>query len=565
MKEKLKNFIKNKKAISYLIIICVSIYVCIPLCSKNIDISTDDGIQHIYRLIGTFSSLQEGNLFPVIMSEFCNGFGYSWNIFYSPLTAYLPLIFKIFTNSFVLCLKLFIFTTILLSGIYMYKLVFRITKSHKASVISAILYISAPYHLTDIYNRVAIAELATFTFLPIIFIGMYDLFKENKKSYYLAIGAIGLTLTHNVLTVYTAIFCLIYMIINYKKINKNIIRTVLVNVLIISLCTSFYWLPLLEHYFATTYEVFIPERMYNTNTLIESKLSTVDLLFGRKWGINLYLGLPIVLGIIFTFIYRKKISDNVKTYTAIFLSFGLASLIMTLSIFPFEYLPSFLRMLQFVWRMLIFASFFLSIVSGITINMFIQNNDKRKVISAVIFVIYAVVVVNLTKQMAKIPFNEEKYLEPIPVSSRTLKVHAGCATFEYLPQKAYSNLDYIKTRDSNAIIISGGADIINENKSGTRMTFEVNNIKDNVTIELPYIYYLGYNAILTDKEGNVSELQIKESDNGFCMIEIKDIESGTINVTYEGTTLMKVSYMSTLAGIIVLVWLACKNRHNVVR
>lgn len=220
MKEKLRDFIKNKKIISYLIIIFVSIFVCIPLCSKYADISTDDGIQHIYRLIGTFSSLQEGNLFPVIMSEFCNGFGYSWNIFYSPLTAYLPLIFKIFTNSFVICLKLFIFATIALSGIYMYKLVFRITKSHKASIISAILYISAPYHLTDIYNRVAIAELATFTFLPIVFIGMYDLFKENKKSYYLAIGAIGLTLTHNVLTVYTAIFCLIYMIINYKK-NKQ--------------------------------------------------------------------------------------------------------------------------------------------------------------------------------------------------------------------------------------------------------------------------------------------------------------------------------------------------------
>lgn len=565
MKEKIRDFIKNKKIISYLIIICVSMYVCIPLCSKYIDISTDDGIQHIYRLIGTFSSLQEGNLFPVIMSEFCNGFGYSWNIFYSPLTAYLPLIFKIFTSSFVLCLKLFIFTTILLSGIYMYKLVFRITKSHKASIISAILYISTPYHLTDIYNRVAIAELATFTFLPIIFIGMYDLFKENKKSYYLSFGAIVLTLTHNVLTVYTAIFCLVYMIINYKKINKGIIKTVLVNVLIILLCTSFYWIPLLEHYFATTYEVFIPERMYNLNTLIESKLSTMDLLFGRKWGINLYLGLPLILGIIFTFIYRKKINGKVKSYVAIFLGFGIASLIMTLSIFPFEYLSSFLRMLQFVWRMLIFASFFLSIVSGITINRFITKSNKRKTLIAIMFVIYLFVVVNSTKQMAKIPFNEEKYLEPIPVSSRTLKVHAGCATFEYLPKKAYSNLDYIKTRNSNAITISGDAEIVNENKNGTKMTFEVNSIKATVTIELPYIYYLGYNATITDEKGNVTKLNIKESENGFCMIEIKAIESGTINITYNGTMLMKVSYVSTLAGIAILGWCICKNRHNVVK
>lgn len=562
MKDKLEKFIRNKKTISYVIILFVSIFACIPLFSKYADISTDDGIQHIYRLVGTFSSLKEGNLFPVIMAEFCNGFGYSWNIFYSPLTAYLPLVFKLFTSSFVLCLKLFIFTTMLLSGIYMYKLVFRITKSHKAGVISGIIYITAPYHLTDIYNRVAIAELATFTFLPIIFIGMFDLFNENKNSYYLVIGAIGLTLTHNVLTIYVAIFCLLYMIINYKKINKNIIRIVLIDILIILLCTSFYWIPLLEHYFVTEYEVFIPGRMFKENTLIQSKLSVMDFLCGVKWRINLYLGLPIILEIIFTFIYRNKIDAKIRTYVAIFLSFGITSILISLKIFPFEYLPNFLRMIQFIWRMLIFASFFLSIISGITINMFIKKNDKRKVLLAITFIIYSLVVVNSTKQMTKITFDEEKHLIPVPVNSRTLKVHAGCATFEYLPKKAYSNLDYIKTRNSNVIIISGEADIINENKNGTKMTFEVKNVKGNVVIELPYIYYLGYNATLTDKQGNISNLPIKESNNGFCMIDVKDIENGTINITYEGTTLMKISYVSTLVGIVVLVWFICKNKYK---
>ena len=58
----------------------------------------DDGIQHICRLMGTYQSLQEGQ--TKIMSNFCNGFGYSWNIFYSPLTALLPLIFKFIGASF---------------------------------------------------------------------------------------------------------------------------------------------------------------------------------------------------------------------------------------------------------------------------------------------------------------------------------------------------------------------------------------------------------------------------------------------------------------------------------
>lgn len=554
MKEKIKIFLKNDKTISYLIIILVSMYVCIPLFSKQMDISRDDGIQHIYRLIGTFSSIKEGNLFPVIISDFCNGFGYSWNLFYSPLTAYLTLIFKLFTNSFVICLKLFMFFTILLSGIYMYKLVYRISKSHKASVLSAIIYITAPYHLTDMYSRIAIAELASFVFLPIVFIGMYDLFNKNKKTNYLAIGAIGLTLTHNVLTIYTAIFCLIYMIVNYKKIDKIIIKEILIDVIIILLCTSFYWIPLLEHYFATTYEVFIPGRMFNNNTLFESKLTLLDLLYCVKKSINLYLGVPILLGIIFSFIYRKKMNDKINSYISIFLSFGIASLIMTLTIFPLEYLPNFLKMIQYAWRMLMFATFFLSIVSGITISMFIDKSNKKKVLFAILFVIYSFFIVNSTKQMTEIPFIEEKYLTPIPVNSYTLRVHAGCATFEYLPQKAYSNLNYIKTRNKNAIVISGKADINDEEKNGTQMSFEVDNIQDTVTIELPYIYYLGYNATLTDEKGDISQLEIKESDKGFCMVKVANIDNGTINISYTGTVLMKISYVSTFAGIILAIW-----------
>lgn len=78
----------------------------------------------------------------------------------------------------------------LLSGVFLYKLVYRITNKHMASVISAIIYIATPYHLTDLYNRMAIAELTSFVFLPIVFLGMYELVNTNQKTYYLIIGAI---------------------------------------------------------------------------------------------------------------------------------------------------------------------------------------------------------------------------------------------------------------------------------------------------------------------------------------------------------------------------------------
>lgn len=435
----------------------------------------------------------------------------------------------------------------------MYKLVYKISKNHTSAVISAIYYIIAPYHLTDLYTRIAIAELASFMFLPIVFIGMYDLFKENKKTYYIAIGAIGLILTHNIIAVYTAIFCFIYMLVNYKKLNnKFVIKSILINVGLMLLCTSFYWIPLLEHYFATTYEVFIPERMFKNVTLIGSKLSLTDLFVTKPWGMNFHIGIPIIFGIILTFIYRNKLDSKYKKEIMLFLVFGLISIIMSLKVFPFEYFPDMLKMIQFVWRMMEFAVFFLSIVCGIVITKFISNN-RRKMLFTSVFMIYLIVLVISIKKTTKIPFSEEKYIEPVPLENMATSIHPGCATFEYLPEKAYSNFDYLKTRPKESLIIVGKADIVEEKKDGINLIFKVENIDGKVTIELPYIYYLGYTAKLTDANEKSEYLEIKESNNGFCMIEVEN--NGSIEISYTGTILMKIAYGLTLIGIIILVYL----------
>ena len=130
--QKLKKLWKKENTKNIMLIAIISIFVCIPLLSKNINIGYDDGVQHICRLIGTYQSIQEGQL--AIMSNFCNEFGYSWNLFYSPLTAYAPLVFKLLGVSFTLCLKLFIFCVTFLSGICMYFFTKEVSKNKKIAV-----------------------------------------------------------------------------------------------------------------------------------------------------------------------------------------------------------------------------------------------------------------------------------------------------------------------------------------------------------------------------------------------------------------------------------------------
>ena len=127
---------------SYIFILILAIIVCIPLFNKNIDIYRDDGIQHICRLMGTWQSIEEGQTFPVIMSKFCNDFGYSWNLFYSPITAYVPLLLRLFTNSYVVVLKIFMVIVSFLTGISMYEFLNKVMKNKYAGLIrSCNLYV----------------------------------------------------------------------------------------------------------------------------------------------------------------------------------------------------------------------------------------------------------------------------------------------------------------------------------------------------------------------------------------------------------------------------------------
>ena len=393
---KLLNKIKDNK--EYLYILLISIIVCIPLMNKNINIYRDDGIQHVCRLIGTYQTIRSGEMLPMIMASFCNNFGYSWNIFYSPLTAYAPLIFKIFNFTFTNCLKIFMFAVTLLSGIAMYKFMINVTRNKNVSLLSSILYVLAPYRITDMYIRIAVAELASFMFIPIIFDGLYSVLKEEKLSFKLIWGTVGLILTHTVITMYMAIICLLYLVFNIKKLKSvKVIRILVISLVCILLITSFYWVGLLQHHNATSYEVFVPGRMEVGNKLEYYKTEFYQLFYTSKDQQMIYaIGMVTILGLVLTPIVWKRIEKEYKRTYVLFLTFGIILIIMTLTFFPFEKLPSVFKMIQFTFRLYEFTAFFFAFVAGINYGIIIKN-----------FKIFDVIVLTIISTLLLIPYNSK--------------------------------------------------------------------------------------------------------------------------------------------------------------
>lgn len=599
VKEKLKRIIPNIKSGEYAniaIIFIVSIFVCLPLLNKNCNIYIDDGIQHLCRLIGTEQTLVSKQFLPMIMSNFCNNFGYSWNIFYSPLTAYIPLIFRIFSFSFETCLKLFMFVVTVATGIAMYKFVIKITKNKNIAILASVLYIIAPYRITDMYVRMALAELTSFIFIPMVFSGMYSIINENKKSSLLIIGASGLILTHTVVCMYTAILCFVYLIVFIRKLNKKSILNLLVSLLMIVLITSFYWVGLAQHYFSTSYEVFVPGRMERVDVLNFYKTSLSQLVYTDQEQNMIYeIGIVTFIGLLLTPIAIMKFEkqEREKDFTKIYGLFGILGIvltIMTLKIFPFEKLPGTFTMIQFTFRLFEFTSFFFAIISAVNFWILIKNFNIRDVI--IISLIACLLTTIYGKKISyEKKYDEKDFIEPRRVTKDVGRINAGMASFEYLPSKAFNCLKtYIADREDVPIILNNSDNqitISDYEKNGSNMKMKIlkaspelangtdkvsevseeltneedtiseanqddesskaNTTSEYIEIELPYIYYLGYRVKIYGKE-----VKYTESEHGFVQINVdKELnEEAEITVKYLGTNEMIIAFAVSLVSTV---------------
>ena len=240
-------------------------------------------------------------------------------------------------------------------------------------------------------------------------------------------------------------------------------------------------------------------------------------------------------------------------------------------------------MLQFSFRLLEFSSFFFAFAVSVNIATLIRlyhklyaygallpskenehriKNYGRKLIKRTsnelkykdIMLVLAILMITSCVFIPHLHYSdnleEEKLWPAVPVTASTGRVHAGCATFEYLPCKAFENRTYIENRASGIITLDGNVQIEECKKSETNLECKVITSQDSAIIELPYIYYLGYNVTL-EQNGQKIDLENFETENGFVGTKLSNIENGIVRVSYTGTTLMKITRVISILALLV--------------
>lgn len=497
---------------------------------------------HLASIIG-MSKVSFSEMFNIkILDTICGGLGYGEGIFYPQFSHVLPaIILKIgepFGMSVFIASMLASFFILFLSGVVVYRLFMLLKKNCRGGLIAAILYMGATYNLSDILVRDARAESAVFLFVPIIGIALYYLAYGQYRKFLpiFVVGCVGLVNSHLVMTMYVAFFFLVFVTINWKRFisARKVSFVILGGVLSAIICLPFF-VPLFQNMLNTNYVAFSNNYMLNWDFGLISINSYFNPLANDNsivWALNI----PAILLCIYVLATRREVAENVFVVSL------LAIIVISVFIQSFISLrqaPEFIKMIQFPWRLNLVICLPFALLTGIAMTKIGSTSIEKAVFVVLCFsaIIYASYVHSFT-------IKADKTIEDITAKTQTYE--------DYIPLSSFDNLEYlVGRRDKGVIVADGEAEIANYFNDITNMYFSVSGAADkDVRIELPRLYYLGYQIKALYEDGSSEILSYFENDKG--LIEFCVDRDADITVYYAGTKAQVFAEIIAIAACVVI-------------
>lgn len=275
-----------KKIIPYLLIFLFSCVGSFILFYKGLN-TGDDIVYHLGNIMDEYVSLSSGHGLSPISGNLAMGLGIGNRLFYSPLPhlsiALMALLMSLFSVSILVSYKIVLFLSIFLSGILMYRFGIRLFKGRQSlALISSALFILYPYRLFDIFCRAAISEAIAIAFIPLFFMGLYDIthFKDKvqmKAFLEVVFGGTLIYLSHNITGLYSFAFGILYLLFHIRSIIisfriKNYFTYALISVLLLLGLSSIAWVSQLQLLGTNLYNVSNSERMWTSLSHIQFQL-----------------------------------------------------------------------------------------------------------------------------------------------------------------------------------------------------------------------------------------------------------------------------------------------------
>jgi hypothetical protein len=148
------------------------------------------------------------------------GLGYPFFNFYASLPYYLAAALKLLGFGYIASIKAVQALGFVLSALAMYGLGRELRQSHTASLVAALVYACAPFHLVNVYVRGdSLSEFYAFVFFPLILWSLTRLHRRPsaRNAAWVGLSFAGLILSHNLSAVIFSPFTLLYVLLLAAK------------------------------------------------------------------------------------------------------------------------------------------------------------------------------------------------------------------------------------------------------------------------------------------------------------------------------------------------------------
>ncbi len=515
-----------------------------------------DTFFHLSRIEGLAKSLQHGICLPSIYPDKNNGFGYASPLFYCDVLLIPFALLYLMHVPLAVCYKILIFVSTFLASFTMMHLIHHVTKKEFISWILAAAYTFSNYHITDVYVRGAVGEVMAMIFLPILVEGLYRLFYEQDTAHdsVYTIGVAGLLLCHNLTFAMGVVLSIVFFCLNWKRINREVFRTTCKAVLFAFLLTVFFTLPMLEqlkdnqyylNYYGSSSDLAVgslPLWKYFANQTIFG-YSNHDLEKNRQMLLN--------VGYFLQFVPLAYFGISKKnTFATHSLLLGYLCLLLPMQWIPWESL-SFLRILQFPWRLLQLSMVLLCIPAAFVL-MKVQHTSVLYLLSFALCAegMYHVLPVQnrtfgLPHTMTWQEVTQGALCDPY-YSATYMRVEL--AGGDYLP---IDSVDY-RNLPSEIMDASYQPCSIPIQRSNLSLTFTCDDSIGNSILLLPKTYYKGYHLYHV-QDGQSEEITIRPM-RGLVSFEAEG--DGTYILQYKDTWLKKICMLVSMCTF--LIWIRQK-------
>ena len=547
---------KCKEIIKLIIVfMALSIFACQPYLNDMM-IYTHDLGYHLNRIIQISDNLKAGIFPSFIHAGLLKNLGYANSIFYPEIFLYIPAFMMfVLRNLHVLnAYKIFLILITFFTFISTYISAKGIFKKKEIGYLASVLYGFSLYRLTDIYVRGALGEILTFIFIPLIFYGLYEIiFGENKKWWIISIALWGIANSHVLTFVLLLPVIVLICILNIDKIFKDKSRLknlVIAAVVSVVLCIGFFG-PMLEQ--KANDKFYIDGQSIESSEVLEERATSLSMALGSKmkfgYAVNSTLrndgmsegvgAILLILGMLIFF--RKDISYKENRFEIQIFVIAAITYFITTTLFPWDKI-SLLNVIQFPFRLNFIPTILLALVGASNFFYIIKEENRRDI--CILFIIGLLIANGYVLSNVKLNFNPDIYQK---FEDLIEGIDHETGSSEYLPVNSdvddlelYNIHDKKKTYDFN--------------QDRSTIWFSYNNEEDDLEINVPLIYYKGYEAKIVDENNNETKLVVeKNEENGHVLVKSDEKLTGRITVYYKPTLVQIICYTIGLVSFIVLI------------